>query len=458
MAPRYPRRLISGRPPAGRAPFDKAWLEMASLAIAPLAIAPLAIASLAIASIAMLAGCDDTPTDGAADDPALDRGADAVADGGVDAVRDGGPGPQPPDATLPDAIAYDAMPDAAAPDMDVAPDIPCPAPTPADVDSITFYAMGDPQYGGGADDKNTFHIEALNRFRAVWPEGLPSAGEPVDPPLGLMIAGDLTQNGRDGRLTNGILYDEIGAFVAEYGLRGGDGLLDMPVYEGYGNHEFDPDEPYDPEDIHHWRSHYTEDPTPSVDVVATRNARRCHLTRVAPDRDGHYSWDWGPVHFVNADLFPGDAPSDADETSRVRDPRRALTFLREDLAAEVGDSGRPVIVMAHYGFDAFGHEPRWWNDAQKAEFMAAIEGYNVIAYIHGHTHATYQYTWQGLDVFNVGSPYYTNYNQDRKGHFTVFRITRTHLEAHDVGWSPAEEGRDPHWTGWSFSKAIRVPD
>jgi cytolysin (calcineurin-like family phosphatase) len=28
-----------------------------------------------------------------------------------------------------------------------------------------------------------------------------------------------------------------------------------------------------------------------------------------------------------------------------------LQFLAEDLASEVGDSGRPVILMQHYGFD-----------------------------------------------------------------------------------------------------------
>lgn len=415
------------------------------------------LAALLTVSIAT-AGCDDD-TDAA---PTVDQSVIQVpdmasdgTDGMDDGIRDGmAPDARLPDAAIPDATPPDAEPQDAEADAFVDPGPACKAPPSPDADSITFYAMGDPQYGGGADDKNTFHIEALNRFEAVWPEGLPSAGQPVDPPLGLMIAGDLTQSGRDGRLTNGIFINQIGEFVADYGLRGGDGLLNMPVYEGYGNHEYDPDEPGEDDAVHHWRFHYTEDPTPAVDAVAIRNNRRCNLTRVAPGMDGHYSWDWGPVHFVNADLFPGDAPSDADENSMIRDPRRALTFLREDLAAEVGDSGRPVIVMAHYGFDAFGQQPRWWNDAQKAEFMEAIEGYNVIAYIHGHTHATNKYTWQGLDVFNVGSPYYTNYNRDGKGHFTVFRITRTHLEAHDVGWSPEEEGRDPHWTGWSFSKEL----
>lgn len=346
--------------------------------------------------------------------------------------------------------------DAAAEEPDVAVDVgpACPARPAADAESITFYAMGDPQYGGGSEDKNTFQIAALKAFEAEWPPGMPSAGEAVERPLGLLVAGDLTQSGQDDRLAAVDQFDQVGAFVAEYGLRGGDGDLPFPVYEGYGNHEFDPDEPAEDENLLQWRYHYTEDPTPGVDVVAIRNARRCGLTRVAPDADGHYSWDWGPVHFVNADLFPGDEPSQVDENSRVRDPRRALAFLRQDLAEEVGDSGRPVVVMAHYGFDRFGHEPRWWTDEQKAAFRYAVRPYNVVAYIHGHTHATERYTWEGLDVFNVGSPYYAEYNADGRGHFTVFRITDTHLEAHDVGWSPQARGLDPAWTGWSFQKRL----
>jgi len=394
-------------------------------------------------------GCDDGSTDAEPIDAAvmtLDASADAEPM--PDGARDLAP---PPDRAVDAAPVVDLAVDAA-PDADPGPE--CPAPPPADAASITFYAMGDPQYGGGADDKNTFQLEALERFAATWPEGMPSAGQPVDPPLGLLIAGDLTQSGQDDRLALVGSFDQLGAFVAEYGLRGGDGLLSFPIYEGYGNHEFDPDEPGEDDNILQWRYHYTDDPTPAVDVVALRNPRRCNLTRVAPDLDGHYSWDWGQVHFVNADLFPGDLPSQEDETSMVRNPRKALAFLRADLAAEVGDSGRPVVVMAHYGFDAFGQEPRWWTAEQKAEFREAVRGYNVVAYIHGHTHATYTYRWEGIDVFNVGSPYYTQYNPDGRGHFTVFRISDTHLEAHDVGWSPEAEGRDPEWTGWSFHKEL----
>ena len=222
---------------------------------------------------------------------------------------------------------------------------------------ITFIAMGDPQYGGGADDKNTFQIAAINRFAGgPWRGGMPSAGLPVAEPLGVLIAGDLTQNGKDGR-DEAIIpgRDEIGQFILDYGLTGEEGSLNYPVYEGYGNHDFDPDAPATEFD---WQIFYTDDPTPAADSVSERNPGRVGLTDVSPATDGHYSWDWGNVHFINANLFPGNEPSEEDDIAKTRDPRDSLAFIVRDLELHVADSGKPVVFMFHYGFDQFGQQPR----------------------------------------------------------------------------------------------------
>ncbi len=307
---------------------------------------------------------------------------------------------------------------------------------------ITFYAFGDPQYGGGADDKNDFQVTALNALAGTpWPDGTPFAGEPVSDPRGVMIAGDLTQNGQDGRISP-LDSDELGRFESDYGLTGDESLLSLPVYEGYGNHDFDPSEPGDWHEFD-WRFYYDTDSTPSADRVSERNPDRLGLTQVAPDDAGHYSWDWGWVHLVNVNLCPADEPSDADETSRVRDPRDALSWLEADLELTVADSGRPVIVMAHYGFDGFSTEERWWTDDQRDDFLDVVDGYNVVAYVHGHVHATFAYQQDGLDVLNVGSPYYTQYNADDRGHFTAIRITDDHFVAAAVARTPAAAGTDP---------------
>jgi len=328
------------------------------------------------------------------------------------------------------------------------PGIPDYVPT-----DVTFYAFGDPQYGGGADDKNTFQVAALNALAGTpWPADLPGGGEPVADVRGVLVAGDLTQNGQDGRITP-LDSDELGRFEEDYGLTGVESELSLPVYEGFGNHDFDPAEPGDWHELD-WRFYYDQDPTPSADRVAERNPDRVGLRTVAPGDDGHYSWDWDWLHLVNLNLCPADDPSDEDDTSRVREPRDALAFLEADLEEAVGDSGRPVVLMSHYGFDGFSQEPRWWTQQQKEDFLEVVAGYHVVAYLHGHTHATFEYPYEGLDVLNVGSPYYTEYNADGRGHFTAIRVTDDAMVAADVAWTPGAAGTDPVFDGWTVVREI----
>jgi cytolysin (calcineurin-like family phosphatase) len=322
---------------------------------------------------------------------------------------------------------------------------------------VTFYAFGDCQYGGGPDaDKNFFQITAMNGFSGTpWPEGMPSAGLAVLAPRGVMMAGDITQSGRDGR-PGDEGTNQLGRFLSDYGLTGSDGLLHYPIYEGYGNHDFDPLEGTDG-----WRQYYTDPIPPSIQAVIDRNPDRIGLTDTS-DEGGHYSWDWGGVHFVNTNLFPGNETSDEEEHAYLRDPRHSLDFLAEDLAQHVGDSCRPVIVMSHYGFK---DTPGWWTEAQKAKALELATQYNLIAYIHGHNHNTFLYEWEGVDMFNVGSPYYdVGTNPDGLGHFSVFRIHDDTFEAADVAWDPKISPTRAEFVsptevspnmGWRLSKKIK---
>jgi cytolysin (calcineurin-like family phosphatase) len=381
---------------------------------------------------------DGSDEDGATDEASPDDGGGAVDAGAADAS-------QPPA----DAGSVDGgEPPTCVGEL-------CPA-------DITFFAMGDPQYGGGSADQNYFNVAALNRFAGTpWPADMPSAGTPVAEPRGLLVAGDLTQNGKDGRAeNNGALgRNELGQFLSDYGLTGRDGLLRFPVYEGYGNHDFDPSEPFDanPTD---WRYYYPDIITPAVQSVIDRNVERSGLVNVHDD-GGHYAWDWGGIHFVNVNLFPGNEPSDNDVTSMVRNPHHSLDFLAADLAEHVGDSCRPVIIMSHYGFSGSSLNALWWKDEQRDAFWEVAKNYNVIAYIHGHQHNTSIGDWNGMHFFNVGSPYHATENLDGRGHFSVFRIHDDVLEAADVRWSPGRAGLDPEFpaaitpnSGWRFTKTF----
>jgi len=66
-------------------------------------------------------------------------------------------------------------------------------------------------------------------------------------------------------------------------------------------------------------------------------------------------------------------------------PRASLEFLREDLADQVGDSGRPVMLFFHI----HPNGPEFdWPSEDLAMFWETMQPYNVIALFHGHTHAS----------------------------------------------------------------------
>lgn len=382
---------------------------------------------------------------------------------------------------------------------------------------VTFFAFGDPQYGGGPADKNSFNIQALNAAPGLeWPTdaGFESTGT-IGDPRAVIIAGDLTQNGQSGRdplnewyvlpqyeinvnteygvnVSVPVIAAELGLFLRDYGLRGNDGLnpfvLKYRVFEGYGNHDFDvlsPDPSADPI--------YGTD-APARDIVSVRNQVRAswpEMRRFAPGTAGHYSWDWDATHFVHVNLVASDAiaanTQDDSGTQPPRDPQGALTFLQQDLAAEVGSSCRPVVVIMHYGFDPFSEEGRWWDDTQRQAFLKVVRPYNIAAILHGHVHETCAYTMddgQGkrYDVFSLGSPYYEGQGTNGvRGHFQVFHIKGAHIDAADLSWLPSNPvpgmaddedlwtGKQladlgfqitteyaDGWGGWSYSKDIDV--
>ncbi|MBC8515243.1 metallophosphoesterase [bacterium] len=311
---------------------------------------------------------------------------------------------------------------------------------------ITFFAMGDPQYGGGQEDKNDWQIAAMNTFPgSLWgqrlEDGSPTAfmwvGEPVRTPLGVLIAGDLTQNGQDGRWRLFGETNELGRFLEDYGLDGTDGKLHFPVYEGTGNHDFDTLEDW-------W---YGGD-APAVEAVRERMLKRFDLLGI--DTDGHYTWVWEGVHFLQLNLYPGRGP----RSDTHRDPQGSLAFLESVLLKQVAGSGRPVVLIHHYGFDTFSTQDRWWTESEREEYAEVIKGYNIVAIIHGHVHNTRKeshYQWKGYDVYNVGTPF------GEQGHFTVFRIKDGWLQAGDVAWTRDDPERPTtEWHTWSHTKPISM--
>jgi arylsulfatase A-like enzyme len=265
---------------------------------------------------------------------------------------------------------------------------------------LTFFVTSDSHYEAVTkverNDRNRVTIARMNELPGQrWPEKL--GGGPIGTPRGVLALGDLIDDG-DKRGETDIEWQH---FTDHFGLDGTDGLLRFPVFEGWGNHDGPPDQ-------------FIKQRVSVQAEIKRRNQLRLEkklVSSVAPN-GLHYSWDWNGIHFIQTNLYPADK-----QNAKVRyslpwhDPQLALQFVRDDLATKVGTSGRPVIIMAHCGFDT-----DWWVVEDWTAFYQAIKPYNVIAYFHGHT-GTGVKSWkpagesQPLDVINTG--------QTEKGFFVV---------------------------------------
>lgn len=265
------------------------------------------------------------------------------------------------------------------------------------------------QAEGKTDENLRRHIRAINSLPGyAWPSeinglatGLVSAGMPISVPRGVVIGGDLTDDG-GGQVAIPGEGTQIQQFSRRYQQGVGEDQIHFPVYVGLGNHDLDQDgPPSNPEwyrrelrdyvELNHRPSVFYKPPLPATDYDIYSD---------------DYSWDWGNVHLIQGERFLGDTLKDAID---------GLPWLRADLAAHAAGR-RPVIVFQHYGwdpfsvqrwdpgrrrFDAAGLGPsRWWSEQQRNVLLETIAGYNIIGIFHGHQHATPMiYRVGSYDVF-----------------------------------------------------------
>src|SRR5690606_8617485 len=207
------------------------------------------------------------------------------------------------------------------------------------------------------------HVAGINRVHqhrwpkdiAGTPTGLRGAGERIAVPRGLVLGGDMTDDGGgqtrhpggplprpghahllpgDGR--------QLVQFNEHYRPGATDDSVSIPVYPGLGNPGRNQDGPSDAFDwyreelrgyvkANHMRAPGYEPPVPVTSY---------------DEQSDSYSWDWDGLHLVQAHRCMGDTTKGAVDN---------LPWIERDLAAHAGD-GRPVIICQHYGWDPFSAE------------------------------------------------------------------------------------------------------
>ena len=286
---------------------------------------------------------------------------------------------------------------------------PADAPT-----GVTFIATSDSHYDAFEnEDRNERDRATIDRINAIagvaWPEQL--GGDAVNRPRGVVALGDLIDDGDRQIEGKNQTQPQWAFFVKDFGLDGTDGRLKYPAFETWGNHDGPP--------VGKERFGFS---TQAHLKERNRIRLRKGLITNLSENGLHYSWDWDRVHLVQLGIYPADAQHPDIRYNRVwHDPQGALAFLKKDLQKNVGDSGRPVVVMAHCGFDT-----DWWHKDDWKAFYEAVRPYNVVAYLHGHSGTGLRtYKPQGaqgepLTVINTG--------QTENGFF-VIQVTRTRLRA-----------------------------
>jgi hypothetical protein len=257
-------------------------------------------------------------------------------------------------------------------------DLPAPSCTPtdgpADPNDFTFYVTSDVHllrpHGFFVDD-SVKHVQYLNSWAAAgsagyaWPGGIGipnSQNDHIRPPLGVIIAGDFTFNGGP---------EQLGAFRMLYETKRHPDSLNYPIFPGLGNHETTTQ--VDADGVKRMRSY----------IQTTMGCRQVNMDPLTLN----YSWDWGPLHVVQLHNWAG-------ENRYVGQPDfgiNGLAWLQDDLQ-HVGKS-RPVILIQHLDFAAICPEGTCdksssltWSDAQYANFVSVIQGYNIVGLFMGHQH------------------------------------------------------------------------
>jgi cytolysin (calcineurin-like family phosphatase) len=240
---------------------------------------------------------------------------------------------------------------------------------------VTFLATSDSHYRqvdhpqGHHNDLNAVTIAQMNGIAQVeWPAKL--GGGLIARPRAVLSLGDLIDNG-DTKVGDRVIgREQFALYAADFGVFPGAARLAYPTMECWGNHDGPP--------VGKEKSGFSL----QAELIARNRQRQAKGVLANLSANGlHTSWDWDDVHFVQLGLYPADTQHAAIKYNRVwHDPQAALTFLREDLARQVGKSRRPVVLMSHCGFDT-----DWWHPEDWAAAYAVAKDYNVVLYLYGHT-------------------------------------------------------------------------
>jgi len=311
------------------------------------------------------------------------------------------------------------------------------------------------QQEGKTDANLLRHILALNNIHhQTWPEeiggkpsGLSVAGKEIARPQGIIVCGDVTDDG-GGQTAEFAEGSQLLQFSHRYQQGRGSDHVHFPVYVGLGNHDLDQDGR--PPQVDWYRDELR-------DYVQMNHKPSVFFKPAVPvdnydEASDNYSWNWGGLHLIQAQRYGGD---------NSKGTASSLDWMKQDLKTYASD-GRPVVIFQHYGWDHFSTErwdpakstfddngtgtPHWWDESERQDLLASLSGYNVIGIFHGHEHDTpMAYKVNGIDIFKAKAAF--------MGGFTLVRVSNDRM---DVAIGEAADDKGGVRFDTAFSKALRL--
>ncbi len=321
--------------------------------------------------------------------------------------------------------------------------------SPASEADVAFFFVSDTHFLANKEQPSKLDEKSIATCRGLVDtlNKLPGTDIPADAgggtvlkPRGVIHGGDLIDTGdKNGGPHPAMIDTEWAGFVEQFGLNGTDGRLQHPVYEVHGNHD-----------------------SPGgtglpVRKIIERNKTRPGLKNVS-ENGLHYSWDWGPVHFVNLGIVVGSDP-ELKRPGRYN-PLDSFGFLTSDLKQNVGASGRPVVITHHVDVARYCKEcdeqakpaNGEWDSCDVRAYHRALKPYNIAAILYGHTHSRVVYRWDGtpdcaadgISVFNV----------DNGSHFSSSEQAFFYFHLHGNSLTVREIQTKDRWQSFAWTPQV----
>ena len=252
--------------------------------------------------------------------------------------------------------------------------------------STTFALVTDPQFATNRLEDRWYSrrvVRWLNQVQnCTWPSGTSCAGQPVDRPAGVFVAGDLSmQGGYRPPIGAAEIFRDFRKIYEEE--------LRLPVYMGLGNHDLQDADLPAPSD---WYRDYMWDyiklmhvgyrDTPPIRAVTSIDADRRDRDASWKESSFNYVVELDHVVVVQLHRYGGD-------DWRGRAP--GTKWLGEALA-DIRKKNKPVIIVQHMGwtnlcdpYDPESGKTKWPKLTADA-LLDQLRGVDVAAILRGHDH------------------------------------------------------------------------